>query len=221
DPDQFDQFQAAAREAMRTPAQVERLRSVMLAVNRLRSDPDLGEFFRELDEDGPLALRKYGQQDWFLQKLAAAEASVAEEQGSPDDQDGADEQLAAELDLEEQAMRELEDELIAEIFTKFDTDKDGVLSLDEFNSLQRTTEGPDAEFTSEQLASLLLAISPELLEPGRGMPFKEFYRLYSDQKLAEQYGTDVVRDHGKIFGSDTVPGSAEVPEYLFGDPGPG
>merc|ERR1740121_874408 len=207
DPDQFGQFQAAAREAMRTPAQVERLRSVMLAVSRLRSDPDLGEFFREFDEDGPAALRRYGQHDWFMQKLAAAEASTVE--------DGADDELATELDLEEQAMRELEDELIAEIFTKFDTDKDGVLSLDEFNSLQCATEGPDAAFTSEQLTSLLLAITPELQEPGRGMPFEEFYRLYSDEELAEQYGTDVVRDHGKIFGSDTAPGSAEVPEDIF------
>lgn len=97
---------------------------------------------------------------------------------------------------------QLEEKMMLEIFEKFDQDKDGVLNLSEFNRLQTATEGPDAVYDGEQLKSLLLIVNPEIESPEKGMPFEDYRRLYIEKRLRMTYGTDVTRDHVKVFGSD-------------------
>lgn len=90
--------------------------------------------------------------------------------------------------------------MISEIFNKFDVDGDKVLNIDEFNTLQRATEGEDAVYNSDQLKDLLLAVNPDLKNPEAGMPFADYRRLYVEGRLKRAYSTDVARDHVKIFG---------------------
>lgn len=94
----------------------------------------------------------------------------------------------------------LEEQMIKEIFEKFDEDKDGILNLKEFNTLQVATEGEEAVYNQEQLEQLLLAVNPDMKEPERGMPFADYRALYAEGRLRRAYGTDVTRDHVKIFG---------------------
>jgi hypothetical protein len=94
----------------------------------------------------------------------------------------------------------LEEEMMLEIFEKYDEDRDGILKLDEFNTLQRATEGDDAVYNQDQLTDLLRSVNRDIQEPERGMPFVDYRRLYAESRLKKAYGTDVTRDHVKIFG---------------------
>jgi len=93
-----------------------------------------------------------------------------------------------------------EEAMIVEIFQKFDLDKDGVLDLEEFNTLQVTTEGPEAVYDLDQLKQLLEAVDSDHPEPEKGMPFAVYRRLYAEGRLRRAYNTDVQRDYEKIFG---------------------
>ncbi|CAE8640431.1 unnamed protein product, partial [Polarella glacialis] len=76
-----------------------------------------------------------------------------------------------------------EEAMIVEIFQKFDLDKDGVLDLEEFNTLQVTTEGPEAVYDLDQLKQLLEAVDSDHPEPEKGMPFAVYRRLYAEGRL--------------------------------------
>lgn len=102
----------------------------------------------------------------------------------------------------EEEPSKLEKAMMFEIFSTFDVDEDGILNLDEFNALQRKTEGDDAEYKQDQLEQLLLTVDPDLEHPEKGMPFATFRRLYVERRLRNAYNTDVSRDHVKIFGPD-------------------
>ncbi|CAE7880001.1 pab1 [Symbiodinium microadriaticum] len=69
------------------------------------------------------------------------------------------------------------------IFEKFDTDKDGILNLKEFNELQVSTEGGEAMYNSDQLKQLLIAVNPDVKAPEKGMPFSDYRRLYLEGGL--------------------------------------
>mmetsp|Transcript_97351 Transcript_97351/g.208886 ORF Transcript_97351/g.208886 Transcript_97351/m.208886 type:complete len:261 (-) Transcript_97351:58-840(-) len=101
---------------------------------------------------------------------------------------------------DEQVPSQQEEAMMIEIFQKYDADKDGILKLEEFNTLQTATEGADAVYNLEQLQSLLVSVNPDIEQPERGMPFADFRRLYVDRRLRQTYSTDVMRDHLKIFG---------------------
>mmetsp|Transcript_107066 Transcript_107066/g.301285 ORF Transcript_107066/g.301285 Transcript_107066/m.301285 type:complete len:303 (-) Transcript_107066:230-1138(-) len=107
---------------------------------------------------------------------------------------GLQESLADEEPSEE------DERMMKEIFDKFDLDKDGTLSLDEFNALQRASEGDDAVYNLDQLVELLRNVNSDIEAPEKGMPFVEYRRLYVQKRLRQAYGTDVVKDHVKIFG---------------------
>lgn len=94
----------------------------------------------------------------------------------------------------------LEEEMMMEIFEKYDEDRDGILNLDEFNVLQKATEGDDAVYNKDQLTDLLRSVNPGIKEPEKGMPFVDYRRLYAEGRLKKAYGTDVMRDHVKVFG---------------------
>jgi len=94
----------------------------------------------------------------------------------------------------------LEEEMMLEIFEKYDEDRDGILKLDEFNALQRATEGEDAVYNQDQLTDLLRSVNSGIKEPEKGMPFVDYRRLYAESRLKKAYGTDVTRDHVKVFG---------------------
>lgn len=95
---------------------------------------------------------------------------------------------------------ELNEQMMVEIFTKYDLDADGILNINEFNALQKATEGDDAVYTGDQLKDLLYAVNSGLQDADRGMPFQEYRRLYVSRKLKSTYNTDVERDHIRIFG---------------------
>jgi len=61
---------------------------------------------------------------------------------------------------------QLEEEMMLEIFEKYDVDRDGILSLDEFNTLQKATEGDGSVYTKDQ--QLGAAEDCELGHPGAG-----------------------------------------------------
>lgn len=109
---------------------------------------------------------------------------------------------------------EVEEKMILEIFDKFDVDKDQVLSLDEFNSLQQATEGPEALYNLDQLKQLLVAVNPDIEAPEKGMPFTDYRRLYVERRLRELYETDVARDHIKVFGVGNQPEASDVDDPL-------
>lgn len=100
----------------------------------------------------------------------------------------------------EEKPSELDEQMMLEIFAKFDADSDGILNLDEFNALQKATEGNEAVYNADQLKDLLLTVNGDLKSPELGMPFSEYRRLYVSRKLKSTYNTDVNRDHVKIFG---------------------
>jgi len=101
---------------------------------------------------------------------------------------------------DEEEPSQLEEQMVVEIFEKFDVDKDGFLNNDEFNTLQLATEGEEAVYNQEQLEQLLKAVNPDIEEPSRGMPFAEYRRLYLERRLRQSYSTDIEKDHMKIFG---------------------
>jgi len=94
----------------------------------------------------------------------------------------------------------LEEQMIIEIFSKYDLDKDGFLNLEEFNDLQVATEGNEAIYKQDQLDELLGSVNPKNEEREKGMPFEDYRRLYVERRLRQAYSTDVMRDHVKIFG---------------------
>eukprot|EP00930_Biecheleria_cincta_P006278 TRINITY_DN107266_c0_g1_i1.p1 TRINITY_DN107266_c0_g1~~TRINITY_DN107266_c0_g1_i1.p1 ORF type:complete len:301 (+),score=73.41 TRINITY_DN107266_c0_g1_i1:56-904(+) len=107
---------------------------------------------------------------------------------------------------DEEPTRE-EEQMVNEIFGKYDLDKDGVLNLEEFNTLQVTTEGQDATYDKEQLKQLLVAVNPDIQNPYGGMPFSDYRRLYLKGSLRRAYNTDVNKDYKKIFGRSEVEGN--------------
>lgn len=98
-----------------------------------------------------------------------------------------------------------EEQMVVEIFEKFDLDRDGVLNLKEFNELQMTTEGSEALYNADQLKSLLLAVNPDMEKPELGMPFADYRRLYLEGRMRRAYSTDLRKDYQKIFGADHKP----------------
>lgn len=109
--------------------------------------------------------------------------------------------LGGALDSEpDEKPSELAEQMMIEIFTKYDVDGDGILNIDEFNALQKATEGEDAVYSTDQLKDLLYSVNSGLQDADRGMPFKEYRRLYVSRNLKSTYDTDVNRDHIKIFG---------------------
>lgn len=94
----------------------------------------------------------------------------------------------------------MDEDMILEIFEKFDLDKDGLLNLEEFNSLQLATEGSEAVYNLEQLKQLLADVNDNIESPEKGMPFADYRRIYVSPRFRRKYNTDIARDHVKIFG---------------------
>merc|ERR1719419_646365 len=107
-----------------TKVAMEGWQTTMSAVmGKLVSDPELKDLFAEIKEEGVGAWKKFREDERVVQKIAAVQK-----------------ELNGEL-IAEQETRELKEEMVKEIFAKFDEDKDGFLSLAEFNALQLVTEG--------------------------------------------------------------------------------
>lgn len=121
------------------------------------------------------------------------------------------------INSEESATVE-EEQMMLQIFNKFDVDGDRILNLEEFNSLQLSTEGKDAQYNQEQLTSLLLSVNDDLQKPELGMPFEEYRKLYADSRLRRMYSTDVTRDFKKIFGEDAKIDMSEAMWRVNGSP---
>lgn len=107
-----------------------------------------------------------------------------------------------------------EEQMVVEIFEKFDLDRDGVLNLKEFNELQMTTEGSEALYNADQLKSLLLAVNPDMEKPELGMPFADYRRLYLEGRMRRAYSTDLRKDYQKIFGADHKPVVTDPPPVV-------
>eukprot|EP00933_Yihiella_yeosuensis_P045575 TRINITY_DN4097_c3_g1_i1.p1 TRINITY_DN4097_c3_g1~~TRINITY_DN4097_c3_g1_i1.p1 ORF type:complete len:295 (-),score=80.32 TRINITY_DN4097_c3_g1_i1:154-1038(-) len=112
--------------------------------------------------------------------------------------------LMTSLQGDDEPPSRLEEQMIAQIFEQFDLDKDGTLNLEEFNALQKKTEGDDATYDSDQLVELLRAVSPGMASPEKGMPFAEYRSLYAEGKLRRAYNTNVQKDYEKIFGKERL-----------------
>merc|ERR1719410_145420 len=186
-PEKMKLLQESVKQMMQDPEKkgaFETLQQSMTSVaERLQAGPELESVFKDIKENGMDALEKYQDNESVMKKMAAAQAELKNDLSS----------LTPE--------REVPENLINEIFSKFDVDKDGFLNLDEFNALQTATEGTEAAYDAAQLEELLKAVDPNLEDPERGMPFKMYRRLYVDRILSQTYNTDAVRDHAKIFGA--------------------
>lgn len=203
DPEKMKQMQESVSKLMEDPEKKEAIQQYMKSMSsvaeQMKQDPELESVFKDLKENGMAALEKYQDNESIMQKISAAQAELKED-------------IAAFT-----AEKEVNEELINEIFAKFDVDKDGFLNLDEFNALQTATEGEEAKFDAAQLEELLLAVDPDLEDREKGMPFKLYRRIYVDRVLSQNYNTDVVRDHGKIFGSTAAVEEGEVPNAQVSD----
>jgi Ca2+-binding EF-hand superfamily protein len=202
DPEKMKKMQASVNQMMQDPEKknaIDKWMQSMTAVaDSLKTDPELESVFKDLEKNGMGALDKYQDNESVMQKIRAVQTELKEDVIA----------LTAE--------KELQEDLISEIFSKFDVDKDGFLNLDEFNALQTATEGTESTFDAAALEELLLAVDPDLEDREKGMPFKMYRRLYVDKMLSQTYNTDVVRDHGKIFGAreGDVP-NAQVSDGVF------
>jgi len=127
--------------------------------------------------------------------------------------------LMDSLGTDEEPSKE-EEQMVLEIFQKFDVDKDGFLNLKEFNELQVNTEGAEAMYNSDQLKQLLLAVNPDIELPEKGMPFEDYRRLYLEGRLRRAYSTDLLKDYKKIFGEDHKPAVAAVETVEVAPPVP-
>merc|ERR1719270_2885313 len=139
--------------------------SMTSVAEKLQADPELEGVFKDIKENGMDALEKYQDNESVMKKMAAAQAELKNDLSS----------LTPE--------KEVPENLINEIFSKFDVDKDGFLNLDEFNALQTATEGTEAAYDAAALEELLLAVDPDLEDREKGMPFKMYRRLYVDRIL--------------------------------------
>lgn len=204
DPEKMKMFQSQAQEMLKDPEKLEMLKkatevmmqdpeqrsfmetmqsSMVGAIDELKKDPDMSDFFKAMDEEGPDAMKKFEKDEKVMEKINGVRAGLKE------------------MMEKEQAALEFDEDLVKEIFDKFDEDKDGILNLEEFNCLQKATGGPETVYDMEQLEALCRNLDPELEDTSKGMPFKLYRALYLDPRLKKAYGTDVVGDHGKIFGS--------------------
>jgi len=104
----------------------------------------------------------------------------------------------------------IEEEMMREIFEKYDKDGDGILNLKEFNNLQLATEGAGAVYNQDQLEQLLDAVNSDIEDPSQGMPFADYRRIYAERRLRQAYNTDVNRDYVKVFGADAAKLKAEA-----------
>jgi len=180
DPEAREKMQEEVEKLKQDPDKMKQIMDVQSmmkkAADELRQDPQMEEFFKEIKENPTEALKKYQNDPEVVQKVMAAAG------------------------LKQYTPSELEEKMIVEIFAKFDADGDKYLNLDEFNELQSQTEGADATYTAEQLTSLILAVHPGATDTEKGLSFEDYRRLYADGSLREAYGTDVTKDHVKIFG---------------------
>ena len=80
----------------------------------------------------------------------------------------------------------IEEEMMREIFEKYDKDGDGILNLKEFNNLQLATEGAGAVYNQDQLEQLLDAVNSDIEDPSQGMPFADYRRIYAERRLRDR-----------------------------------
>merc|ERR1712070_1156043 len=83
--------------------------------------------------------------------------------------------------------------MVVDIFKKFDMDEDGRLCLEEFNNLQKATEGESA-------------VDSKIQDAQKGFRELDVRNLYLDPAKRRAYRTDLQKDHIKIFG----PGAGSV-----------
>lgn len=107
------------------------------------------------------------------------------------------------------------EKLAAELFERFDEDKDGSWNLLETSRVQMATEG--TEMTEEAFNSLIIAAAPDggrnLTEEelAKGLSRKQVIELYTDAERQRQLGfvLDVFKDHKKVFeGAPEEPAAA-------------
>lgn len=106
------------------------------------------------------------------------------------------------------------EKLAAELFERFDQDRDGYWNLKETSQIQMATEG--SEMAEEAFNSLVLAAAPNggrnLTEEqlGRGLSREQVIELYTDAKRQRQLGfvLDVYKDHALVFSQDQAAADA-------------
>jgi hypothetical protein len=115
-----------------------------------------------------------------------------------------------------------EEQMVKDVFKKFDMDEDGRLNLEEFNNLQKATEGDSAVYNQEQMEELLKAVDSKIADPGKGFRQLDVRNLYLDPEKIRAYRTDLQKDHITIFGPGASLSLAdeEVQENPVKAPGP-
>lgn len=85
------------------------------------------------------------------------------------------------------------EEMVRMVFGVVDRDRDGFLTLSEFNDFQNLTsseELPKKAKTAEQFARVLTMIDPDNTEPELGMSFASFENVYQKDAAAVQLSND-------------------------------
>merc|ERR1719331_3189821 len=101
--------------------------------------------------------------------------------------------------------------MVREIFRKYDANRDGMLELNEFNALQKDTEGEAAMHTREQFLALI-----QEADPGRkqeGIRFKLFHDLYLEPDVSAKFETVLPADYQRLVDLKRIKGEA-VPGLL-------
>lgn len=98
------------------------------------------------------------------------------------------------------------EEMVREIFQHYDANRDGVLELSEFNSLQKDTEGQTAIHTREQFVALI-----QEADPGRkqeAIRFKLFHDLYLEPDISAKFETVLPADYQRLVDLKAIKGTA-------------
>jgi len=98
------------------------------------------------------------------------------------------------------------EEMVREIFSTYDKDRNGMINLKEFNALQRDTEGEAAVHTTEQFHQLI-----QEADPGRStdvIRFKTFHDLYLEPAVSSKFETVLPADYQRLVDGGKLKGTA-------------
>lgn len=104
------------------------------------------------------------------------------------------------------AMVQHGDAMVEEIFDAFDSDKDGWLLHEEFNTIQKATEGDEGIYDPDQFHELLEMVAPNREKDGLNL--KILKGMYLNKNDADEFQTELPGDYSKLLKEGKINGKA-------------